>query len=175
MATPFDAIIIGTGQAGPALADRMNDEGLRTAVIERHLFGGTCVNVGCIPTKTLVASARAAHVARRGGDFGVTIDGVIRVDMARVKARKDAIVERSTSGVEGCMKGLDNVTTFEGHGRFDGPNRVSVDGEVLESEKIFINLGVRTSDSGSRHRRLPDEFERDGCRLPSESSDHRGR
>lgn len=143
MATPFDAIIIGTGQAGPALADRMNDEGLRTAVIERHLFGGTCVNVGCIPTKTLVASARAAHVARRGGDFGVTIDGVIRVDMARVKARKDAIVERSTSGVEGWMKGLDNVTTFEGHGRFDGPNRVSVDGEVLESEKIFINLGGR--------------------------------
>lgn len=121
----------------------MNDEGLRTAVIERHLFGGTCVNVGCIPTKTLVASARAAHVARRGGDFGVTIDGVIRVDMARVKARKDAIVERSTSGVEGWMKGLDNVTTFEGHGRFDGPNRVSVDGEVLESEKIFINLGGR--------------------------------
>ena len=143
MATPFDAIIIGTGQAGPALADRMNDERLRTAVIERHLFGGTCVNVGCIPTKTLVASARAAHVARRGGDFGVTIDGVIRVDMARVKARKDAIVERSTSGVEGWMKGLDNVTTFEGHGRFDGPNRVSVDGEVLESEKIFINLGGR--------------------------------
>lgn len=143
MATPFDAIIIGTGQAGPALADRMNDEGLRTAVIERHLFGGTCVNVGCIPTKTLVASARAAHVARRGGDFGVTIDGVIRVDMARVKARKDAIVERSTSGVEGWMKGLDNVTTFEGHGRFDGPNRVSVDGEVLESEKIFINVGGR--------------------------------
>ena len=143
MATLFDAIIIGTGQAGPALADRMNDEGLRTAVIERHLFGGTCVNVGCIPTKTLVASARAAHVARRGGDFGVTIDGVIRVDMARVKARKDAIVERSTSGVEGWMKGLDNVTTFEGHGRFDGPNRVSVDGEVLESEKIFISVGGR--------------------------------
>ena len=145
MPTSYDAIIIGTGQSGPALADRMNDESLRVAVIERHLYGGTCVNVGCIPTKTLVASARVAHVARRGSEFGVTIDGPIEVDMARVKARKDAIVERSTTGVEGWMKGLENVTTFEGHGRFEGPNSVSVGGELLEAEKIFINVGGRAS------------------------------
>ncbi|MFT5540561.1 MAG: pyruvate/2-oxoglutarate dehydrogenase complex dihydrolipoamide dehydrogenase (E3) component, partial [Alphaproteobacteria bacterium] len=87
----FDAIIIGTGQAGPSLAGRMTREGMKTAIIERNLFGGTCVNVGCIPTKTLVASARAAYMARRGGDFGVTIDGPITVDMKKVKARKDGV------------------------------------------------------------------------------------
>ncbi len=143
MSTTYDAVIIGTGQAGPALADRMNDEGLKVAVIERHLYGGTCANVGCIPTKTLVASARVAHVAHRGGDFGVMINGPIHVDMAQVKRRKDAIVERSTSGVEGWMKGLENVTTYEGHGRFEEPHRVVVNGEFLEAEKVFINVGGR--------------------------------
>ena len=91
MTTKYDAIVIGTGQSGPALADRLDDEGLKTAVLERHLFGGTCVNVGCIPTKTLVASARAAHMARRADDFGVVVDGPVRVDMKKVKARMDAI------------------------------------------------------------------------------------
>jgi pyruvate/2-oxoglutarate dehydrogenase complex dihydrolipoamide dehydrogenase (E3) component len=143
VAPTYDGIIIGTGQAGPALADRMNDEGLKVAVLERQLYGGTCVNVGCVPTKTLVASARAAHVARRAGEFGVIVDGPIRVDMARVKARKDEIVRRSTTGVEGWMKGLANVTTYEGHGRFEGPNQVSVNGQTLESDKIFINVGGR--------------------------------
>lgn len=143
MAPTYDGIIIGTGQAGPALADRMNDEGLKVAVLERQLYGGTCVNVGCVPTKTLVASARAAHVARRAGEFGVIVDGPIHVDMARVKARKDEIVRRSTTGVEGWMKGLANVTTYEGHGRFEGPNQVSVNGQTLESDKIFINVGGR--------------------------------
>ena len=99
MAHNFDAIIIGTGQAGPSMAQRLTGQGLKTAIIERKLFGGTCVNVGCIPTKALVASARAAYMARRGGDFGIAIDSPITVDMKRVKARKDGIVEQSNQGV----------------------------------------------------------------------------
>src|SRR4051812_46195456 len=99
MAERFDAVVIGTGQAAPALCARLDKEGLRTAVIERHLLGGTCVNVGCIPTKTLVASARAAHVARRASEFGVRVAGDVAVDMAAVKARKDAVVRGSTEGL----------------------------------------------------------------------------
>ena len=143
MATRYDAIIIGTGQAGPALADRMDDEGLRTAVVERHLMGGTCVNTGCIPTKTLVASARAAHMARRAGDFGVQIDGTVRVDMKRVKARQDQIAGASNAGVTGWMENLDNATIYRGHARFKGPTQVSVDGEILEADRIFVNVGGR--------------------------------
>ena len=96
MAEKYDAIIIGTGQSGPSLAVRLAQEGLKTAIIERKLFGGTCVNVGCTPTKALVASARAAYMARRGSDFGVVIDGTINIDMKQVKARKDAVVRPST-------------------------------------------------------------------------------
>ena len=143
MAHSFDAIIIGTGQAGPSLAAELAAAGMRTAVIERHRFGGTCVNVGCIPTKALVASARAAHVARRAADFGVVIGGDVGVDMARVKARKDAIVRRSATGVERWLKSLDNCTVYQGHGRFDGDHRVRVGDEVLEAERIFINVGAR--------------------------------
>ena len=144
MTRSFDAIVIGTGQSGPSLADRMDDEGMKVAVIERKLFGGTCVNVGCVPTKTLVASARAAHMARRGSEFGVNV-GSVTVDMKQVKARKDAIVQSSNSGVTGWMKGLDNGDVFEGHGRFEGPNAVSVNGETLDADKIFINAGARAS------------------------------
>ena len=100
MAENFDAIIIGTGQSGPSLAARMTREGMKTAIIERKNFGGTCVNVGCVPTKALVASARAAYMARRGADFGVTIEGSVTIDMKKVKARKDAIVRQSSEGVE---------------------------------------------------------------------------
>src|ERR1700692_4008454 len=107
MTERFDAVVIGTGQAGPSLAVRLAKAGWKTAIIERKLFGGTCVNVGCIPTKTLVASARAAHVARRGGDFCVVVPGPVGVDMARVKARKDAIVRDSNEGVEGWLKAMD--------------------------------------------------------------------
>ncbi len=116
MAHNFDAIIIGTGQAGPSMAQRLTGQGLKTAIIERKLFGGTCVNVGCIPTKALVASARAAYMARRGGDFGIAIDGPITVDMKRVKARKDGIVEQSNQGVTNWLKNMDGLTVFEGHG-----------------------------------------------------------
>lgn len=139
----YDAIVIGTGQAGPSLADRFDDEGLKVAVIERKLFGGTCVNVGCVPTKTLVASARAAHMARRAADFGIILDTPVRVDMKQVKARKDAIVARSNSGLSGWMHSLDNGTVFEGHGRFEGPNQVRVGDELLQADKIFLNVGAR--------------------------------
>lgn len=141
--TKFDAIIIGTGQAGPSLAAKLAGKGIKTAIIERKLFGGTCVNTGCTPTKALVASARAAHMARRGADFGVNITGDITVDMKKVKARKDAIVAQSNNGVENWLKGTENLTVYEGHGRFEGPNTVSVNGELLESNKIFINVGGR--------------------------------
>src|SRR3981189_1357998 len=108
MPTSYDAIIIGTGQAGPSLARRLAAAGKQVAIIERKLFGGTCVNTGCIPTKTMVASAYAAHMARRAGDFGVNVDGSITVDMKRVKARKDEISGKSRTGVEGWLKGLKN-------------------------------------------------------------------
>lgn len=143
MTTKFDAIIIGTGQAGPSLAQRMTREGMKTAIIERKLFGGTCVNVGCIPTKALVASARAAHMARRGSDFGVEIDGSVQVDMKKVKARKDAIVEQSNTGVTNWLRNMDNLTVYEGHARLESPNTVRVNGELLEAEKIVINVGGR--------------------------------
>jgi pyruvate/2-oxoglutarate dehydrogenase complex dihydrolipoamide dehydrogenase (E3) component len=145
MAQKYDAIIIGTGQSGPSLAARLSNEGMKVAVAERHLFGGTCVNVGCIPTKTLVASARAAYMARRGADFGVMIDGNITVDMKKVKARKDALVQASNQGVENWMKSMDNTTVYEGHARFEGPHTVRVGEDVLESDKIFINVGARSS------------------------------
>ncbi|NIR32266.1 MAG: FAD-containing oxidoreductase [Gammaproteobacteria bacterium] len=145
MAETYDAIVIGTGQSGPSLAGRLTKEGLKTAIIERKLFGGTCVNVGCIPTKTLVASARAAHMARRGADFGVKIDGPVEVDMKRVKARKDAIVRQSNGGVTKWLENMANCTVYRGHARFEGPHTVRVDDDLLEGEKIFINTGARAA------------------------------
>jgi pyruvate/2-oxoglutarate dehydrogenase complex dihydrolipoamide dehydrogenase (E3) component len=145
MAKQYDAIIIGTGQAGPALANRLTGAGQRVAVIERDRFGGTCVNYGCTPTKALVASARAAHMARRAADFGVEIDGEVRVDMARVKARKDEIAGASNEGVESWMKGLEGADVYEGHASFEGPKQVRVGEERLEAGQIFINVGARAS------------------------------
>jgi pyruvate/2-oxoglutarate dehydrogenase complex dihydrolipoamide dehydrogenase (E3) component len=139
----FDAIVIGTGQAGPSLTARLAGAGMKVAVIERHRFGGTCVNTGCIPTKTLVASARAAHMARRAGEYGVEIGGEVRVDMEKVKARKDAVAGASNKGVESWLKGLDNVTVLEGHAKFVGPHEVSVGDHRLASDKVFINVGAR--------------------------------
>ena len=144
MPTHFDAIVIGTGQAGPSLAVRLAKAGRRTAVLERNRFGGTCVNVGCIPTKTLVASARAIHVARRGAEFGFTT-GDVRVDMSRVKARKDAVVRQSNEGVERWMKSTPDLTVYEGHGRFTGPHTVEVNGDALQADQIFVNAGARAA------------------------------
>ena len=139
----YDAIVIGTGQAGPSLAVRLAGSGRKTAILERQRVGGTCVNTGCIPTKTLIASARAAHVARRGADFGVTIGGPIGVDMPRVKARKDGVVRQSNEGVTNWLAKTPNVTLIRGHGRFEGPRMVSVNGTQLEAPEIFINTGGR--------------------------------
>jgi pyruvate/2-oxoglutarate dehydrogenase complex dihydrolipoamide dehydrogenase (E3) component len=143
MAQTFDAIVIGTGQSGPALAARLTKEGMKTAVVERKLMGGTCVNVGCVPTKALVASARAAYMARRGADFGVSIAGPIEVDMKLVKARKDAIVRQSNVGVTNWLANMDNCTVFHGHGRMEAAHAVRVDDLRLEAEKVFINVGAR--------------------------------
>jgi pyruvate/2-oxoglutarate dehydrogenase complex dihydrolipoamide dehydrogenase (E3) component len=143
MARQYDAIIIGTGQSGPALAGRLNQEGLKTAIIERKLVGGTCVNVGCTPTKTLVGSARIAYAAREAEKFGVSIAGDISVDMRRVKARKDEVTGASIQGVTSWLEGMDNVDLIRGHGRFVGSHSIEVNGDVLEAEKIFINVGAR--------------------------------
>jgi pyruvate/2-oxoglutarate dehydrogenase complex dihydrolipoamide dehydrogenase (E3) component len=143
MPRTFDAIIIGSGQSGPAVAERFVKEGMRVAVIERKYFGGTCVNTGCTPTKTLVASARVAHMARRAAQYGVDIGGSVTVDMKRVKARKDDIVMGSRNGVKRWLEGLDNTTVYQGHARFTGAKTVSVNGETLEADKIVINTGGR--------------------------------
>src|SRR5262245_9916612 len=139
----YDAIIIGTGQAGPALTRRLVAAGWKVAVIERKLFGGTCVNTGCTPTKTMVASAYAAHVARRAADYGVTVEGAVNVDMKAVKARKDAVVAVSRDGLERSLKSLNGCTVYQGHGRFVGPKEVQVGSEILAADKIFLNVGAR--------------------------------
>ena len=142
MAEHFDAIVIGAGQAGPALAGRLGAEGLKTAIIERKLMGGTCVNVGCIPTKTLVASAHAVHTARRGGEYGFTA-GEVRVEMKAVKARKDRVVKHSSDGVTNWVASMKNVTLVCGHARFTAPLTLEVDGRALTADRIFLNVGGR--------------------------------
>jgi pyruvate/2-oxoglutarate dehydrogenase complex dihydrolipoamide dehydrogenase (E3) component len=144
MPVEFDAIIIGAGQAGPSLAARFSKEGQRVAIIERKHFGGTCVNTGCIPTKTLVASAYVAHMARRAQDYGVD-NRAVSVDMKRVKARKDAIVEQSRDGLSQLLGNLDKVTIYKGHARFTAPRTVEVNGELLSADRIFINSGGRAA------------------------------
>lgn len=143
MTTRYDAIVIGTGQSGPPLAARLGQEGLRTAIIERKLVGGTCVNVGCIPTKTLVGSAKAAYMVRQAADFGIVIDGSVQVDMKRVKARKDAIAGASNEGVTSWIEGMPNVTLLRGHAQFVGPKAVEVGDQRFEAERIFIDVGAR--------------------------------
>jgi pyruvate/2-oxoglutarate dehydrogenase complex dihydrolipoamide dehydrogenase (E3) component len=141
----FDAIIIGTGQAGPSLAARFAAAGMTVAIIERNKFGGTCVNTGCIPTKTLVASAYAVHAARRGAEYGFVVNGDVRVDMKRVKARKDEVSGRSNRGVEEGLRGLKHCTVVQGHARFQSSRTVVVNDEVLQADKVFINVGGRAS------------------------------
>jgi pyruvate/2-oxoglutarate dehydrogenase complex dihydrolipoamide dehydrogenase (E3) component len=143
MSTQLDAIVIGTGQAGPSLVGRLASSGMKVAIIERDRVGGTCVNVGCIPTKALVASARAAHMARRGADFGVVTEGPVRMDMARVKARMKQISGKSNTGVTNWLEGMEKATLVRGHARFVAPDTIEVDGERLQSERIFINVGGR--------------------------------
>jgi pyruvate/2-oxoglutarate dehydrogenase complex dihydrolipoamide dehydrogenase (E3) component len=140
--TTYDAIVIGTGQAGPYVTSRLAGAGMKVAVIERNVFGGTCVNTGCIPTKTMVASAYAARVAARAAEYGVDV-GPVRVDMKRVMARKDAVSMQSRTGLEDWLRNMENCTVYQGHARFESAREVRVGGERLRADKIFINVGGR--------------------------------
>jgi pyruvate/2-oxoglutarate dehydrogenase complex dihydrolipoamide dehydrogenase (E3) component len=177
MATTYDAIIIGTGQAGPSLAVRLAGAGMKVAIIERKRFGGTCVNNGCIPTKTLVASAHAAYIARRAGDYGVVIESSIAVDMRKVKERKDAVVRGSNEGLTKWLKSTENLTVYEGHARFEAPHRVRIGDELLKGDKIFINVGGRASTPPARPRpgELLEQLNDDGRGLSARASDRRRR
>jgi len=139
----YDAIIIGTGQAGPSLAKRLAGSGMNVAIIERKLFGGTCVNTGCTPTKALVASAYAAHMVHRAAEFGVILDGLASVDMKEVKARMEAIRGQSTRGVERSLRNTDRCTVYHDHARFISAREISVGNEILKADKIYINVGGR--------------------------------
>lgn len=147
----YDAIIIGTGQAGPALAGKHLSNDLKVAVIEKGHYGGACVNYGCTPTKAYVASARRAYVAKNSRDLGVSVDGNVRVDLKRIKRRKDKIVQDSRDGLKDFLEDTDGLTVYNGKGVFTGPHTVEVNGEELEADRIFINVGGRP--------RIPDGFE----------------
>lgn len=141
----FDAIIVGAGQAGPPLAGRLTQAGMSVAVIERKLFGGTCVNTGCMPTKTLVASAYAAHLARRANDYGVVIDNPVRIDMPRVKARADTVSANARAGVRRWLDGMSGCTVLEGHASFESAHTIRVGESLLTAPRIFLNVGGRAN------------------------------
>jgi pyruvate/2-oxoglutarate dehydrogenase complex dihydrolipoamide dehydrogenase (E3) component len=143
MKQSFDAIIVGAGQAGPSLAGRLTQAGWTVAIVERKLFGGTCVNNGCTPTKAMVASAHAAHIARRGSDFGVIRREPVSVDMKQVLARKDAIVMKSRTGIESWLRGMERCTVVTGTACFESPNEIRVGDEVIHAKNIFLNVGAR--------------------------------
>ena len=139
----YDAIIIGTGQSGPALATRLAGAGWKVAIVERDKFGGTCVNSGCIPTKTLVASARAIHMARSGEVFGFSTPGGVDVDMRRVKARKDSVADESNRNVENWLRSTKNLSVFQGHAEFTNARSIKIGDEQLQADKIFLNVGAQ--------------------------------
>ena len=175
MPTTFDAIVIGAGQSGPSLADRLVKSGLSVAVIERQHFGGTCVNVGCVPTKTLVASAYVAHMARRAAEYGVDA-GPVAVDMKRVKARKDAIVMKSRNGVASWMERRTKV--YRGHARLTGPRlggcqRRGAGGGAHHYQHRRSRVGA--ADARSRHGALPHEQHAARPRRRARASRHRRR
>jgi pyruvate/2-oxoglutarate dehydrogenase complex dihydrolipoamide dehydrogenase (E3) component len=141
----FDAIIVGAGQAGPGLAGRLAEAGMTVALVERKLFGGTCVNTGCTPTKTLVASAYAAYLARRAGDYGVSLGSTVTVDMKKVKVRQDTVVRNSREGLEAWLTSLRNCTIYRGHARLESASQVRVGNDLLTAERIFLNVGGRAN------------------------------
>ena len=142
---PFDAIIVGAGQAGPSLAGRLTGAGMTVALVERHLVGGTCVNTGCMPTKTLVASAYAAQLARRGAEYGVNVGGPVSVDIAVARARATKVTLDSRARVAAWLEGMEGLTLIRGHARFEGPDRLRVGGDLLTAPRIFLNVGGRAS------------------------------
>jgi len=140
----FDAIVVGAGQAGPSLVNRLATAGMTVAIVERHLFGGTCVNTGCTPTKTLVASAEVIHQARRAAEYGIRIEGgTITTDLRAVKARKEKIVDASRTGLEAWLRDMKNCTVYRGHARFESPNSLRVGDDLITADKIFLNVGGR--------------------------------
>ena len=141
--TSSDAIIIGAGQAGPSLAGRLTAAGMTVTLIERKFLGGTCVNTGCMPTKTLVASAYAAHLARRASDYGVETSGDVSVDMRRIKARAERVTMNARNGLDTYLREMERCTLIRGHARFEAPDRVRVDDTVITAPRIFINVGAR--------------------------------
>src|ERR1700740_127306 len=143
MTQNFDAIVIGAGQAEPSITSRLTASGMKVAIIERDKFGGTCVNTGCMPTKTLIASAYAAHLARRGAEYGVSTGGEVTVDMKAVKARKDMISTRSREGVESWLERMERCAVYRGHARFVSPREVQVGEDRIAAKYIFINVGGR--------------------------------
>lgn len=144
----FDALVIGTGQAGPYLTSRLAGSGKKVAIVERNKFGGTCVNTGCIPTKAMVASAYAARLAQRAAEYGVVINGGFSVDMHKVSERKAAISAKSRTGVEGWLKSMENCTVFEGHARFVAQKEVEIGKQRITADLIFINVGGRAIVDG---------------------------
>lgn len=145
MTQSFDAIVIGAGQAGPSLVSRLTAGGMKVAIIERDKFGGTCVNTGCMPTKTLVASAYAAHLARRGADYGVMLDQPVRIDMRKVRSRAATVSGNASRNVENWLRGMSGCTVFHAAARFEGPKQVRVGEELLSAPRIFINVGGRAN------------------------------
>lgn len=145
MTQTFDAIIVGAGQAGPSLAGRLSDAGMKVAVVERKLIGGTCVNTGCTPTKTLVASAFTAHLARRSADYGVSLGSALTVDMKKVKIRHETVVRNSREGLEAWLTSLRNCTIYRGHARLESARQVRVGNELLAADRIFLNVGGRAN------------------------------
>ena len=172
MSTNYDAIVIGAGQAGPALANRLAGASMKVAFIERHKFGGTCVNTGCTPTKAMVASAYAAHLARRGGEYGVNIAAEVRVDMKKVKERKDGIVADSATGVEKWMRGNSNITVYKGHARFESATEVSVGAERFCLEDFYQRRWTRgrAVDAGTGADRISHQQLNDECRFSAATS-----
>ena len=143
MTEKFDAIIVGAGQAGPSLAGRLTGAGKTVALVERQLFGGTCVNTGCIPTKTLIASAEVAHQMRRAGDFGIRVEGGVSIDMTAVKSRMNAVVANSRAGVEKWLRGMPGCSVYLGHARFESPREIRIEDALISAEQIFLNVGGR--------------------------------
>ena len=141
----FDAIVIGAGQAGPSLTGRLAAAGMQVAMIERHLFGGTCVNTGCMPTKTLVASAYAAQVTRRASEYGVILEREPQIDMPRVNARAVAVSKSSRQSIESSLRGMHGCTVYQGHASFESPTIVRVGDELLTAPRVFLNVGGRAS------------------------------